>query len=502
MYFLTSFIFTSCILVATACLPWLFYWRRRHMRKCLAHHYGLSAESPKLIAFFHPYCTSGGGGERVLWSAIQAMLSESIPGIIVVYTHDPMCVEGRQQVFDNVRHVFGISLSTSQDKPTTVVHFVRLRSVKLLSPSLYPILTLAGQALGSILVGLEALARCPPDIYLDTTGFAFTLPLAKRIASCKTGAYVHYPMISSDMLDRICLTFNSETKPVQQLSYNHAQWIKQSRILSYFKYYYYRFMLIAYGWSGSPRNVDLVLVNSLWTYKHIRSLWGGKPLVLYPPCPLPKSSFTTEERLPWIMSIGQFRPEKNHELQLDAFRLFLKRLSLLEQPTYHNFRLLLIGGCRDAIDLDRVDQLKKLVGALGLTDVVQFHINISYEELLHRFRTCTINLHTMVDEHFGIGIVEGMAAGLITVAHNSGGPQTDIIGPAAAKIFSSADECGVGFLACTAEDYADAFEYVLTKMTEPCQKAMQQAARARACEKFSEDCFCRDWLQYIRDLLT
>lgn len=27
----------------------------------------------KTIAFFHPYCNAGGGGERVLWSAIAAM---------------------------------------------------------------------------------------------------------------------------------------------------------------------------------------------------------------------------------------------------------------------------------------------------------------------------------------------------------------------------------------------------------------------------------------------
>lgn len=26
-----------------------------------------------VIAFFHPYCNAGGGGERVLWCAINAM---------------------------------------------------------------------------------------------------------------------------------------------------------------------------------------------------------------------------------------------------------------------------------------------------------------------------------------------------------------------------------------------------------------------------------------------
>ena len=33
----------------------------------------------------------------------------------------------------------------------------------------------------------------------------------------------------------------------------------------------------------------------------------------------------------------------------------------------------------------------------------------------------------MWNEHFGIGVVEMMAAGMVTVAHDSGGPKADII---------------------------------------------------------------------------
>ena len=33
----------------------------------------------------------------------------------------------------------------------------------------------------------------------------------------------------------------------------------------------------------------------------------------------------------------------------------------------------------------------------------------------------------MWNEHFGISIVEMMAAGLVVVAHNSGGPRMDIV---------------------------------------------------------------------------
>lgn len=57
----------------------------------------------------------------------------------------------------------------------------------------------------------------------------------------------------------------------------------------------------------------------------------------------------------------------------------------------------------------------------------------------------------MWNEHFGIGIVEMMDAGLIVVAHNSGGPKTDIISPGSN-----------GYLAATAEEYADALHQALS----------------------------------------
>ena len=37
-------------------------------------------------------------------------------------------------------------------------------------------------------------------MFIDTTGWAFTFPVARLFAGCKVAAYVHYPTISSDML--------------------------------------------------------------------------------------------------------------------------------------------------------------------------------------------------------------------------------------------------------------------------------------------------------------
>jgi alpha-1,2-mannosyltransferase len=42
-----------------------------------------------------------------------------------------------------------------------------------------------------------------PDIYIDSMGYAFTLPLFKYLGNSKTISYVHYPTISTDMLERV-----------------------------------------------------------------------------------------------------------------------------------------------------------------------------------------------------------------------------------------------------------------------------------------------------------
>lgn len=50
-------------------------------------------------------------------------------------------------------------------------------------------------------------------------------------------------------------------------------------------------------------------------------------------------------------------------------------------------------------------------------------------------------------EHFGIGVVELMASGVIVVAHNTGGPRMDIVRPI--------DDQETGFLASSEEEYAE-----------------------------------------------
>lgn len=77
----------------------------------------------------------------------------------------------------------------------------------------------------------------------------------------------------------------------------------------------------------------------------------------------------------------------------------------------------MVGSCRNADDYERLKNIQDLSKHLSLENSVEFRVNISYQELIQCYQTASIGIHTMWNEHFGIGIVECMAAGLIMVAN-------------------------------------------------------------------------------------
>ena len=104
------------------------------------------------MAFLHPFCNDGGGGERVLWVAIRELLSHpdyATRWRVVVYTGDAASDE---EIRAHALARFGVVV------PSSVV-FVRLRLRILIEPKLYPVATLILQAIGSIVLAAEAMAR-------------------------------------------------------------------------------------------------------------------------------------------------------------------------------------------------------------------------------------------------------------------------------------------------------------------------------------------------------
>lgn len=457
----------------------------------------------KIVAFFHPYADDGGGGERVLWQAIHALSEHSKAHRkklhIVVYIGGPK--PQHDELLQRVKTVFGIDLTGDDVVPITFAH---LRSRQLLEPSWYPVFTMLGQSLGAAAVAVEALLRATPDVWFDTTGWAYTYVPA-RIAGCSIGAYVHYPTVSTDMLKQVrhsgragavssrlgiggAPTSTSGSTPAA------GDMVSSKGALSLAKVAYYHVYGITYCIAGCLTQV--AMVNSKWTLEHVKKMWswrrGGPIAVVYPPCNTKELEKLddSERDSNMILSIGQFRPEKDHALQLHALAA-LRKLSD-KQSDYSRVRLVMAGGCRNKQDAALVENLKKECSKLGLNDAVSFEVNCDHEKLVSLLRKASIGIHTMWNEHFGIGIVEMMAAGLVVVAHASGGPAIDIIGS------SKPGSTPPGYLAADAEDYADKLARIISGSENV--QAVRQEAR-KSAKRFSDEAFDTSFVKAFAKLI-
>ncbi|XP_035267628.1 GDP-Man:Man(3)GlcNAc(2)-PP-Dol alpha-1,2-mannosyltransferase [Anguilla anguilla] len=434
-------------------------------------------ERSPTVAFFHPYCNAGGGGERVLWCALRALQNRYQDFSFVVYTGD-QGVTG-EQILNGAQRRFDIRLP----RP---VRFVFLKHRLLVEAAVYPHFTLLGQSVGSIFLGWEALTEFVPDVYLDSMGYAFTLPLFRYLGGCWVGSYVHYPTVSTDMLAVV-----RERNP----RFNHANFISSNPVLSALKVVYYCAFALLYGLAGSCSHA--VMVNSTWTLGHILALWRApnRTSVVYPPCdvrafldaPLEEDADRKCHRL---VSVAQFRPEKDHRLQIRSFRKLLDRRGA--GPEREALTLVMIGGCRNEEDEERVLMLRGLCQELGVADRVEFKLNIPFEELKRELTGATIGLHTMWNEHFGIGVVECMAAGAVILAHKSGGPKLDIVVPH--------DGQPTGFLADDEDGYADAMERVLA-LTPAARLEIRRNARLSVA-RFSDQEFEASFLAATEPLMA
>jgi alpha-1,2-mannosyltransferase len=297
------------------------------------------------------------------------------------------------------------------------------------------------------------------------------------------------------------------------------------------KILYYKFFASLYKFAGGF--TDCIMVNSTWTGNHITSLWNmkfsssssssssaslgayssilrgldlvaQKPSVniVYPPCnttkfqkiPFEVSANSTRCRDRLVISLGQFRPEKDHGLQVRAFHAFREK----DLVKFHDIKLVMIGGCRNEKDAQLVSELKKLIDDLELSHVVEIKTNVSIKELEDFLAKAHCGLHTMWNEHFGINVVEMQAAGCIPIAHNSGGPRSDIIVPV--KVSEKGSEnTATGYLAATACEYADALEHAFTMSKSQWLKVAMNGRKSSS--RFSDETFANSFYEAVSPLI-
>lgn len=357
-----------------------------------------------VFGFFHPYANAGGGGERVLWEAVKQTLENHENNVCAIYIgrDSPQDTETPENILEKVDARFGIQVDDSR------VVFIFISNRSLVHPATWPRLTLVGQAFGSCILAYEAVSRLVPDVFVDTTGYPFCYPLINWLLSVPICCYIHYPVIQRDMLNK-----------VSKFSIKGIYW---------------RSFMFGYGMMA--KYATLPVTNSTWTNNHIKEIWSyhaKRPdliTTVYPPCAVQdfKEPDVSKERKPFVIYVAQFRPEKRHELLLREFATFVNNYH--EKNPDVKPHLVLIGSVRDETDSQRVYSLRLLARELGIVDDnVTFLLDAPWTTIQEILNNGTVGVNTMWNEHFGMVVVEYMAAGLIPVVHDSAGPKLDIVTP-------------------------------------------------------------------------
>lgn len=236
------------------------------------------------------------------------------------------------------------------------------------------------------------------------------------------------------------------------------------------------------------RTYSTFLANSAFTAGWVQRLWGVPAEIVYPPV---RPEVTPGQKAPLIASVGRFfDPSLGHsKKQLDLLRAFV---TLHRSGAAPGWELALVGGA-DAASRDYVLAVRR--EAVG--QPVRVHLNAPRHVVHDTLASARIYWHASgfgedVErhperfEHFGIAVVEAMAAGAVPVVFGAAGP-AEIVRPGVDGLhWHTPDE----LVALTAELIAD---------PDRCA-VMAHAAQERA-RQFGFDRFTRRLDEVVRHVL-
>jgi glycosyltransferase involved in cell wall biosynthesis len=163
------------------------------------------------------------------------------------------------------------------------------------------------------------------------------------------------------------------------------------------------------------RRVSLFIANSKFTAKFLNEFLSVSPIIINPPVNLDdileKHVLDFAERERRVITVARISPEKHPELAVYLAYLLKKyKVSIV------------LAGAFSSYNKPLYDELVELSVKMNVDDCFEIKTNISREELIELYRRSIAYVHITPKEHFGISIVEAMAAGTpVIVPRNSGG---------------------------------------------------------------------------------
>jgi alpha-1,3/alpha-1,6-mannosyltransferase len=176
-----------------------------------------------------------------------------------------------------------------------------------------------------------------------------------------------------------------------------------------------------------------------------------------------------------ILSLNRYDPEKNLNLAIESLRV-LK--GTVPAETFKQMRLIFAGACDERLPENRetLKHLKELAATFDLQEHVIFLCSLTTAEINWLLNHCICLVYTSINEHFGIGVVEAMAAGCAVVAVNRGGPVETV-------------ENGVTGILCDPAPAAFADAIARIAADPAAVERMGREGRQRVAAKFSRAAF-------------
>ena len=156
----------------------------------------------------------------------------------------------------------------------------------------------------------------------------------------------------------------------------------------------------------------LIIANSDYTAATAARCINADIKVVYPPVPSvffqdSTGDLSSEKRDASVVTVSRFGLDKG-----------LERIPLIAKMVKSKATFRVLGLLHD---LRAYALVESRIRKLGVGGRVTLQVNAARKEVKNALEASKLYLHTMMGEHFGISIVEAMAAGCIPIVHNSGG---------------------------------------------------------------------------------